>query len=1093
MSTRRPEVFVSATSSDLRSCRQSVKEALLTLGCVPVEQSNFPPDFRSVANMLRKKISSCDAVVHLAGECFGAEPIGRDPLAPRRSYTQMEYDMARELKKPVYVFVCGKDFPYDQHDPEDPEKQEQQRFHREALSRTDTLRYTVHSRNDLELRVRELQTQVELLVTQLQDAEGRVRILRYSLVAMSAVGLAAGMWIARKLLVQDSSIAKLNAELSPHRYAREFADAFRGNAALPRSQNLSPEQKFANAIKEVAATEKISEAEARRVIEQYVASTRANPHADVMDQALASFVQQDFAAAAVQSGKAAEEAKADMLEAEKLLAVTNERIQADKTERRRARILQGQSLYESGDYENASNAFSDALVVTDEVENGDEWARIRARRGLARNEWASESIGAAVSIRRTAALEDLRKALSAQTSPSLAADRAQTLNYLAITLRLQATRSGPSASADLLDEAVADASEALKYYQSESRDIDWALTANNLANALEARSSFPLTSGNLEPLGAAVDYYNSVIQKLSGDSNRRERAIVQKNLAIALSDQARVVDEPTAASLLGRAVTACQSALDAYKANEQTDEWAAAESTMGMLLCAKARAVDGSTRRNLLANAVHDLRLAVDKLAKGKSKQDWAIANCNLGAALGVQSQGFAGTESLLMLTEEEECYNAAKSVFSDCGQLQDLARVESNLAVAQRDKALLSTGNDRRELLESSIANLKAALDVRKKEVLPDEWATTTAEYADSLSERASAAKLKERSDGLAKAGCLYKSVIDYYDTAKRDHNAALVRINFARTLLLESNDAPLGPSAILGDAEVQCRKALMALKAGSPSQEWAKAQNILGLVLQARMATTRDPAPLLKAAIYAHREALKVFSRDTFPDDWATTQIYLGNAFYLEAVTASDKNAEIDYLESAAAADRVALSVFDLDGTPALWSLAAMNLAENLRKLIEIAPENEVVGMVSELVQTERGLLKASELVSDTLPRWSTERDLAFALSLESKRALGEDKGNNLTEAADEYRASIVDLGIGGRNDDRARIQRSLAEDLLELADAQEPESGKVNLLQAITTAKTALDITVDTDDRDELQKIIKSAEDRLRAAAIATKKTP
>ena len=65
--------------------------------------------------MLRGKIAACDAVIHLAGECYGAEPVHREPAAPRRSYTQMEYDLARELGKPLYVFLCGQGFPYLRH------------------------------------------------------------------------------------------------------------------------------------------------------------------------------------------------------------------------------------------------------------------------------------------------------------------------------------------------------------------------------------------------------------------------------------------------------------------------------------------------------------------------------------------------------------------------------------------------------------------------------------------------------------------------------------------------------------------------------------------------------------------------------------------------------------------------------------------------------------------------------------------------------------------------------------------------------------------------------------------------------------------
>ena len=45
----RKEVFISATSADLRSYRQVVKDALLTLGAHPIEESNFPTDYREEA------------------------------------------------------------------------------------------------------------------------------------------------------------------------------------------------------------------------------------------------------------------------------------------------------------------------------------------------------------------------------------------------------------------------------------------------------------------------------------------------------------------------------------------------------------------------------------------------------------------------------------------------------------------------------------------------------------------------------------------------------------------------------------------------------------------------------------------------------------------------------------------------------------------------------------------------------------------------------------------------------------------------------------------------------------------------------------
>jgi hypothetical protein len=60
--------------------------------------------------MLRNLIGRCDAVVNLAGFYYGAEPPQRPPAERRRSYTQIEYDVARELKKPLYLFLAAENY-----------------------------------------------------------------------------------------------------------------------------------------------------------------------------------------------------------------------------------------------------------------------------------------------------------------------------------------------------------------------------------------------------------------------------------------------------------------------------------------------------------------------------------------------------------------------------------------------------------------------------------------------------------------------------------------------------------------------------------------------------------------------------------------------------------------------------------------------------------------------------------------------------------------------------------------------------------------------------------------------------------------------
>jgi branched-chain amino acid transport system substrate-binding protein len=297
MSGRHPEVFISATSADLRSCRLLAKEALLTLGCVPVEQTNFPPDYRTVREMLSAKISECDAVVHVAGECYGAEPGARDPGKPRRSYTQMEYDLARELKKPVYVFVCGEGFPYDEHPPEDAEKRQLQQAHRAHLAQSDTLRYTVLSPDELSLRVRELQTKVELLRGELKKTRSWLgRGLTIGLIALAVLG--GGLWwLNTRTTKTEIRTVALETELDrQRRYIRAVAEVYTRQAAELDKVNLklSDSEKYSRALSAVAQQEKVPEAEVRNGISLFVAATRADPKAEITDRALADFAQANF-------------------------------------------------------------------------------------------------------------------------------------------------------------------------------------------------------------------------------------------------------------------------------------------------------------------------------------------------------------------------------------------------------------------------------------------------------------------------------------------------------------------------------------------------------------------------------------------------------------------------------------------------------------------------------------------------------------------------------------------------------------------------------------------------------------------------------
>ena len=148
----------------------------MTIGCHPIEQTNFPVDYRSVRELLKSKISECQALIHIVGLRYGEEPrnstLAKNSNLSRRSYTQIEYDIAIELGKKVFVFICPEDFPFDAcEEKEDSEKQALQFLHRKELLQGETLRYSVESPAEIREKVKEIQVRVDELQGSIEKQE----------------------------------------------------------------------------------------------------------------------------------------------------------------------------------------------------------------------------------------------------------------------------------------------------------------------------------------------------------------------------------------------------------------------------------------------------------------------------------------------------------------------------------------------------------------------------------------------------------------------------------------------------------------------------------------------------------------------------------------------------------------------------------------------------------------------------------------------------------------------------------------------------------------------------------------------------------
>src|SRR5438874_13386014 len=94
-------VFVSSTFEDLREERATVQKALLQLHCMPIGMELFGSADDETWEFIKRQIDDCDYYVVIIADKYGS--VDNAGI----SYTEKEYDYAREVKKPIIAFVHG--------------------------------------------------------------------------------------------------------------------------------------------------------------------------------------------------------------------------------------------------------------------------------------------------------------------------------------------------------------------------------------------------------------------------------------------------------------------------------------------------------------------------------------------------------------------------------------------------------------------------------------------------------------------------------------------------------------------------------------------------------------------------------------------------------------------------------------------------------------------------------------------------------------------------------------------------------------------------------------------------------------------------
>lgn len=150
MAVQKLGVFVSSTSKGLQSYRNAVVNAVSRVeACYCINMENFGASPNAPLATCLAKVEEADIFVGLIGPHYGSIPRGQ-----RKSFTELEYEKARQLGKPRLIYITPEDFATSEREREPSALYRKQKSFRNSVS-SDVARETFPAgeENGLAIRV----------------------------------------------------------------------------------------------------------------------------------------------------------------------------------------------------------------------------------------------------------------------------------------------------------------------------------------------------------------------------------------------------------------------------------------------------------------------------------------------------------------------------------------------------------------------------------------------------------------------------------------------------------------------------------------------------------------------------------------------------------------------------------------------------------------------------------------------------------------------------------------------------------------------------------------------------------------------------
>jgi tetratricopeptide (TPR) repeat protein len=177
------------------------------------------------------------------------------------------------------------------------------------------------------------------------------------------------------------------------------------------------------------------------------------------------------------------------------------------------------------------------------------------------------------------------------------------------------------------------------------------------------------------------------------------------------------------------------------------------------------------------------------------------MTQSNLGIALWDQGTRTSGAQATELLAQSVEAYRAALEVRTKADLPQDWASTQNNLGTALSDQGERSSGAEATKLLAQSVEAYRAVLEVYTKADLPQDWAMTQSNLGIALRVQGERSSGAEATELLSAAASAFESVLEVSPTSQSiikalshiDHEELF---RFDRALELDEQAFKIDPS---------------------------------------------------------------------------------------------------------------------------------------------------------------------------------------------------------------------------------------------------------------------------------------------------------